>query len=119
MAARICREISMKLLLDENLPHTLRKLLVGHEVYTTAYMKWRGKKNGALLRAAADAGFDAFISKDTKMPYQQNLDKLPCSLVVLYAESHAIVHIRPLIPELLEKLRVMKPCSLIRVGYKA
>ena len=29
----------MKLLLDENLPQRLRLLLVGHEVFTVAYMK--------------------------------------------------------------------------------
>jgi len=29
----------MKLLLDENLPHELRKMLPGYEVYTVAFMK--------------------------------------------------------------------------------
>ena len=49
----------MKLLLDENLPHDLRHHIGGHQVITTAYMGWSGKKNGELLRLAGDAGFDA------------------------------------------------------------
>jgi hypothetical protein len=36
----------MKLLLDENLPHRLRPLLVGHEAFTVAYMNWQGIENG-------------------------------------------------------------------------
>lgn len=47
----------MKLLLDENLPHDLRAKLVGHEVFTVAYMKWSGLENGELLSAAAGCGF--------------------------------------------------------------
>ncbi len=106
----------MKLLLDENLPHALRRLLVGHQAYTTAYMKWRGRRNGALLAAAAGEGFYAVITKDTKVEYQQNLIKLPCALVVLHAKSHAMKHIGPLVPELLEKLVTLKPRTIVHIG---
>ena len=37
----------MKILLDENLPHVLRHALVGHDVFTVAYMEWGGTENGA------------------------------------------------------------------------
>ena len=46
----------MKVLLDENLPHDLRKLLPGHDVFTVAYLGWAGVKNGELLRRAAADG---------------------------------------------------------------
>ncbi len=62
----------MKLLLDENLPHRLRRLLIGHDVFTVAFMKWSGVENGERLALAAAAGFDAVITKDTGMPYEQN-----------------------------------------------
>ena len=54
----------MKILLDENLPHALRLLLQGHDVYTVAYLGWSGTKNGALLQLAAEHGFDVMITLD-------------------------------------------------------
>jgi len=47
----------MKVLLDENLPHSLRKHLQKHAVFTAAYMGWSGLKNGHLLNVAEAAGF--------------------------------------------------------------
>ena len=91
----------MKLLLDENLPHRLRLLLVVHEVFTVAYMKWRGIENGDLLALAAQHGFDALVTKDSGIPYEQNVGKLPCAVVILEARSNSIRHIQPLVPKLL------------------
>jgi predicted nuclease of predicted toxin-antitoxin system len=67
----------MKLLLDENLPHRLRTLLIGHDAFTVAYMNWKGIGNGQLLALAASSGFDAVITKDTGIEYVQNLADLP------------------------------------------
>lgn len=77
----------MKLLLDENMPHTLRSRLPGHDVYTVHYMRWTSFKNGVLLQMAADAGFDAMLTCDRAIPDQQNLARLPCSVVVIKASS--------------------------------
>lgn len=67
----------MKVLLDENLPHELRRELSGHEVFTVQYMGWSGVKNGLLLGRAAKAGFDVMVTMDSGVPYQQNLALLP------------------------------------------
>ena len=48
----------MKVLLDENLDHALRKLLGRHDVVTAAYMGWAWLKNGELLRAADHGGIE-------------------------------------------------------------
>lgn len=106
----------MKLLLDENLPHRLRPLLVGHDVFTVSYMKWNGIENGKLLDLAAAYGFDALITKDNGMPYEQNAATLPCAIVVLQASSNALVHIRPLVPQLLDCLKRLVPKSVVRIG---
>ena len=105
----------MKLLLDENLPHDLRYFLPGHEVFTVTYMGWEGVRNGELLSRAAAAGFDAMISMDSGIEYQQNLGDLPLSVVLLRAPGNAMQHLLPLLPELLERLRMMKPKTLVRV----
>src|ERR1700722_17259811 len=97
----------MKLLLDENLPHRLRPLLVGHEVFTVTYMKWNGIGNGRLLALAAANGFDALITKDNGMPYEQNAATIPCAIVVLKAPSNAISDIEPLVGELLGRLETL------------
>jgi predicted nuclease of predicted toxin-antitoxin system len=105
----------MKLLLDENMPHKLRQHLPGHEVSTTAYMKWGGIRNGELLARAAAAGFDALLTVDAGIEYEQNLADLPCSVIIIRAESNAFEHIEPHIPSLLEVLRTLKPKSLMKI----
>lgn len=99
----------MKLLLDENLPHRLRSVLPGHEVFTVAYMGWKGIENGELLALAGKNGFDAFITKDLGVPYQQNVGQLPCAVVVLQAQSNSMKDIQPLVSALLLALATLKP----------
>src|SRR4051794_2963183 len=106
----------MKLLLDENVPHELRGLLMpAHEVFTVAYLGWKSVENGALLMRARDHGFDALITTDSKMEYEQNVAALPISIVVLRAESNAIEHLSPLIPSLMKALSTVKPQTLITI----
>jgi hypothetical protein len=106
----------MKLLLDENLPHRLRPLLVGHDVYTVAYMKWKGIENGELLDLAAGNGFDALLTMDNGMPYEQNPAAIPCALLVLQAPSSALDDIKPLVPLVLARLKTLAPKSIVRIG---
>jgi predicted nuclease of predicted toxin-antitoxin system len=105
----------MKLLLDENLPHRLRRLLVGHDVYTVTFMRWNGIENGELLRLAADSGFDALITADAGMPHAQNRASLPCSIVLLQAASNAMDDLQPLVPQLLAALQNLPPRTVVRV----
>lgn len=106
----------MKLLLDENLPHKLRVEIAGHQVFTTAYMKWKGVENGDLLARAAAAKFDAFITNDRELQYQQNPHTLPLAVVVLVVKSNNIEAIRPLYPELDRALRTLELRAVTKVG---
>jgi len=55
----------MKIILDESVPQKLRLSIEGrHTVVTTWYQGWSGLKNGALLNAAEEAGFELFITAD-------------------------------------------------------
>lgn len=98
----------MKLLLDENLPHRLRPLIVGHDCETVTYRGWNSKKNGELLQLAADAGFDALVTKDGNLTYQQDVKNLPLAVVVLVSLSNDIDDLRPLVPRLLDALKSLK-----------
>jgi hypothetical protein len=105
----------LKLLLDENLPRGLRLEITGHEVFTTAYMKWSGIENGELLRRAADAGFDALLTTDRGLEYEQNVATLPLAVVVLLVKPNTIETIRCLLPGLHEVLTRLSPRTLVKV----
>ncbi|HEX8341528.1 MAG TPA: DUF5615 family PIN-like protein [Tepidisphaeraceae bacterium] len=106
----------MKLLLDENLPHQLRQELPGHDAYTVAFMGWAGVENGALLTLAALSDFDALLTKDTKLQYQQNLTNLPIAVIVLRAASNDIDDLRPLIPTVLRALTSDLPKTVTHIA---
>jgi len=73
----------VRVLLDENLDHALRKLLGHHEVVTVTYMGWAGLKNGALLRTAEDNGMDVLLTGDQTLKDEQNLTGRRLAIVVL------------------------------------
>jgi predicted nuclease of predicted toxin-antitoxin system len=82
----------MKILLDESVPQKLRLLIEGgHTVMTTWFQGWSGLKNGALLDAAEEAGFDLFITADQELSYQQNLKGRKMALVVLSTNNWSSV----------------------------
>jgi hypothetical protein len=72
-------------LLDENLDHALRKLLGPHDVATVTYMGWAGLKNGELLQAAENEGFDVFLTGDQTLSHEQNLAGRRLAVVALSA----------------------------------
>jgi hypothetical protein len=53
-------------------------------------MGWEKLSNGILLQAAADAGFEAFISIDKNLEHQQNLKTLPLPIIVIDNYSNAL-----------------------------
>ena len=65
----------MRLLLDECVPRPFKKEFVGHDVKTAREAGLAGLKNGQLLRAA-EGEFDALITVDKSIPYQQNVKAL-------------------------------------------
>lgn len=73
----------MKIVLDNNLPTQLRRVLAGHVVMPARRMGWDRLGNGELIRAAELAQFDLLITGDKNMFYQQNNDKRQIALVVL------------------------------------
>ena len=77
----------MKVLLDEDLPHNLRLHLISHEVSTAAYLGWNGLKNGALLKAADEAGFEALLTGDQNLSYQQNLTDRRIAILALSCQE--------------------------------
>lgn len=80
----------MKVLLDEDLDHRLRKSLTPHEVFTVHYLGWAGLKNGELLAVAEQYGIEVFVTGDQQLQYQQNLSGRKMAIVVLSATNWPI-----------------------------
>lgn len=77
----------MKIILDESVPQKLRLLIEGHTVVTVAFQGWSGLKNGALLKAAEEAGYELFITADQEIRYQQNFTGRKMALLVFEHEQ--------------------------------
>lgn len=67
----------MKVLLNECIDWRLGREIVGHNVVTARQAGWVTIKNGELLKLAADAGFEAFVTVDRNLSFQQNVSALP------------------------------------------
>ena len=85
----------MKVLLDEQLPHRLRKHLGAYDVFTVDYMGWAGLKNGELLSVAEAGGFEVFLTGDKNLSYQQNLAGRRLAIVTLPAIDFDILQSNP------------------------
>ena len=108
----------MRLLLDESIPAGLRRSLRTHQVRTVVEMGWSGVKNGKLLALAA-ADFDAFVTVDKNLSYQQDLSTLPISVVLLDAYSNELAVLLPLVPDLERALSSLATKTFVRVANEA
>ncbi len=95
----------MKVRLDECVGLRLKLLIDGHDVHTVHEMGWSGVKNGQLL-ALASEHFDVLVTVDRKMIIEQDEALLPLPVLVLFASSIQLRHLKPLvgkISDILEK----------------
>ncbi|MEL6552571.1 MAG: DUF5615 family PIN-like protein [Cyanobacteria bacterium J06621_11] len=89
----------MKLLLDECIDRRLAREFSEHEVKTVPQMNWAGLKDGQLLQLAAQE-FDAFITVDRNLPFEQNLSKLELIVLILQTYSNRLPDLKRLVPEI-------------------
>lgn len=108
----------MKVLLDENIDIRFKHLFsnFAHEVYTVRDMQWNGIKNGELLQLLKNHGFNYWVVVDKNIPHQQNISKLPCSVIVLDVLRNTLAHIKPLLPELLVAIEGISENTVIVIS---
>jgi predicted nuclease of predicted toxin-antitoxin system len=95
----------MRLLIDECVDERLRNSFQGHDCQTARYAKLAGLKNGDLLLAAEQAGFQVIITVDQSIPEQQNLHDRKIAMVILCAPTNRIRDLLPLVLAILEEIR--------------
>lgn len=88
----------MKILLDECVTKRLKQYLTDHEVFTVHEMKWNGIKNGKLLALCIDNNFDLLLTIDKNMMFQQSLNKLNITIIVLNSRTSKIEELKLFLP---------------------
>ena len=77
----------MKILVDQGTPVPLRSDLTGHQIETAAVRGWSELSNGDLLNQAESEGFEAMVTTDQNLHYQQNLSSRTIAILVLTSTS--------------------------------
>ena len=73
----------MRIILDEGVPKEVVRSLSGHDVTTVSDVGWASVKNGKLLGLIETAGFNAFITCDKNLQFQQPLHSRPFAILLL------------------------------------
>lgn len=95
----------MRLLLDENLPKRLKLDFPEHEIYTICDKQWNGIKNGELLKLLIENLFDALLTFDKNLQYQQIFLKYPITVFVLSANINSYAELTRSSPKVNQYLR--------------
>jgi hypothetical protein len=90
----------MRLLLDENLPKRLKQDFKEYEIYTSADKGWNGLTNGKLLELLVQNNFDALLTFDKNLRYQQNFTRYTIAVIVLNAPENTYATLQHLVPKI-------------------
>ncbi len=91
----------MKLLLDENLPVKLKNFFPSKFlVSTVSEQGWSGKKNGELLRLMISRDFEALVTIDKNLRYQQNIKNTSILIIILNAPDNKIKTLEPFVSKM-------------------
>jgi len=95
----------MKLLLDENLPHRLYKdFPAEHPAYSAKFMGWEGLKNGELLSKMIEENFDALVTWDHNIEFQQNFKNYPVTVFCFHTPDSKYETLKPLVSKIISAI---------------
>jgi hypothetical protein len=104
----------MRIIFDQATPLPIRPHLDRHTVRTAAQQGWDKFKNGELLTAAEEAGFDLLLTTDKNMRYQQNLQSRKIAVVVLGQQQWP--PLRPHIQLVVDAINAATPGSYVALS---
>ena len=102
-------------MLDECVPRRLKSDLPGHDVRHVVEMGWSSKRNGELLKLMVAERFEALLTVDQHLEFQQSVRTSGIGVVVVQARRNRLQELRPLAPRMLEALSRVRASDLIRV----
>ncbi len=95
------------------MPQPLRRLLADFEISTAQEMGWGRVKNGELLKRA-EGVFDAFLTSDQQLKYQQNLKGRKLAILVLSTNRWPKVKAKT--QEIIAAIQSLKPGDYIELA---
>jgi hypothetical protein len=104
----------MRILFDQGTPAPLRHTLAGHTISTAYEMGWAELENGDLL-SAAEAAFDAFITTDQNLRYQQNLAGRRLAILVLPTTSWPMIQLH--LPKIAAAIDALRPGDFVELVF--
>ena len=106
----------MRVLLDNCIPRKFARHIAGHDVTSVVRLGWDTLKDGVLLDTA-EGRFDAVVTVDKNIRFQNWMDHRSFALVVLrQAKSNWMTHLFPRVPALLAALGDVKPGDVREIG---
>jgi hypothetical protein len=103
----------MRCLLDENLPHKLRRELSEFNPVPVQYSGFSGLKNGELLEASEGDGFDVLVTGDKTLEYEQSMKDRRIAVISLSAPHWQFV--KDHVARIADAIRGAEPGSFTRV----
>src|ERR1035437_9166086 len=105
----------MNLLVDECVDERLRLLFPGHDCQPAHFANLAGLKNGRLVEAAEEAGFDVLITVDQNIPDQQNLSGRKIALVILCGPTNRLRDLALLVPAAITAIGSIVAGNVVRI----
>jgi hypothetical protein len=102
----------MRIILDESVPHYLKKVLSAFDVTTVQDLKLAGIKNGLLLKTI-DGQFDVFVTADKNLKYQQNLKTRRIAIIEIH--DNKLSEVKKIEKQIIEVLSVIEASDYIEV----
>ena len=78
-------------------------------------MGWVGTKNSMLLQLASEHQFNALVTVDHGLEYQQNANALPIPVVIMIAQTNRFQDLQPLVPDVVSILNSNPDIGFYRV----
>jgi hypothetical protein len=107
----------VKVVLDACIPRPLRDEIAGHEVVTSHYLGLSRLEDADLLDAI-EADFDALVTCDRSIPWQNQFAGRKIAVLVLRAPTNKLEDLIELVPALLDALAEVKPGEVREISFR-
>jgi hypothetical protein len=97
------------------LPLDLRHRFPDEEVHTAQWAGFKGLKNGELLRAAEDAGYEVLLTADNGIGHQQQLSGRNIAIIAVRGETNRLEDLERFVDSIRNALRAIQPGTLIEL----
>ncbi len=104
----------MRVFIDACVDPRITAAFTDHDVQTAAQLSCQREKDHQLVLRLQDR-FDVLITIDRGFEHQHNLKALRFGIVILHVSKNKVEFYRPLYPQLLEAVTIVRPGEVIHV----